>query len=429
MLAAVEVLVVFASGGPMRVPVSLFVAAAAVSVLPGQRTWVVDRANGPGTDFLDLPPAVAAAAPGDTLVIVGQACSPFPGLYTAPMIDKGLRLVGTQTAINVDGQLVIANVPASQSVILQNVSLSGSTQDFSSFGLIVQACAGQVVLDGCRIHYGFPANSVVRFEDCARLTITRGDFQLDTAAVFERCNVRISGSHFRCGGKYAPERPTAACTSLVARDSEVTVLDSRIEGATQRFYFVYYYECRSDPSAPGIRVERCVLRMGRAARAEGNMLVGSSHWLCGYSSGGCATEGSIEARDSTVILDPRSSQQCPVLGVVQDVHSVEASSAWQGLRADATVATSPGALVALGAGYPMQLPIVTSVGLWHLDPAVTTIVGVAPASSHGVSSFRFTADLPTGTIIALQALVLLPNCSLQASIPMALAIVDLPTAS
>lgn len=32
-----------------------------------QRTWVVDAFNGAGADFRDLPPAVLAASPGDTL--------------------------------------------------------------------------------------------------------------------------------------------------------------------------------------------------------------------------------------------------------------------------------------------------------------------------------------------------------------------------
>ena len=31
--------------------------------------WIVDAANGPGTNFLDLPPAVAAAASGDTIIV------------------------------------------------------------------------------------------------------------------------------------------------------------------------------------------------------------------------------------------------------------------------------------------------------------------------------------------------------------------------
>jgi hypothetical protein len=37
--------------------------------LEGQTTWIVDASNGPGTNFTDLPPAVAAAANGDTIFV------------------------------------------------------------------------------------------------------------------------------------------------------------------------------------------------------------------------------------------------------------------------------------------------------------------------------------------------------------------------
>ncbi|HLU38404.1 MAG TPA: hypothetical protein VK081_03410, partial [Planctomycetota bacterium] len=52
-----------------------------------QRTWVVDVNNGPGTDFFDIPPAVAAAAPGDLIVVRA-------GQYNGFSTNKGLRMVG-----------------------------------------------------------------------------------------------------------------------------------------------------------------------------------------------------------------------------------------------------------------------------------------------------------------------------------------------
>ncbi|MGE3173262.1 MAG: hypothetical protein AB7O97_11610 [Planctomycetota bacterium] len=41
---------------------------AATAVVP-QGTWIVDANNGPGTQFTDLPPAVATAAHGDTILV------------------------------------------------------------------------------------------------------------------------------------------------------------------------------------------------------------------------------------------------------------------------------------------------------------------------------------------------------------------------
>ncbi len=47
----------------------------AMLVLP--TIWIVDAANGPGTNFTDLPAAVAAAAHGDTILVRAGAYSAF----------------------------------------------------------------------------------------------------------------------------------------------------------------------------------------------------------------------------------------------------------------------------------------------------------------------------------------------------------------
>ena len=39
--------------------------------------WIVDAANGPGTNFVDLPPAIAAAASGDTIIVRAGNYSAF----------------------------------------------------------------------------------------------------------------------------------------------------------------------------------------------------------------------------------------------------------------------------------------------------------------------------------------------------------------
>jgi hypothetical protein len=57
-----------------------------VAVLP--TTWIVDAANGPGTNFIDLPAAVAAAVSGDTIIV-------RPGSYTAfNVTGKALTIQG-----------------------------------------------------------------------------------------------------------------------------------------------------------------------------------------------------------------------------------------------------------------------------------------------------------------------------------------------
>ncbi|MCI0589225.1 MAG: hypothetical protein L0323_20615 [Planctomycetes bacterium] len=53
-----------------------------------QQTWVVDDNGGPGVNFTDIPPAIAAAADGDILIVRAGTYSPFA------LVGKGLRILG-----------------------------------------------------------------------------------------------------------------------------------------------------------------------------------------------------------------------------------------------------------------------------------------------------------------------------------------------
>ncbi len=63
-----------------------------VATAAAQRTWIVDAANGPGTHFTDIPPAVAAAVDGDTLLVRS-------GTYTPFTTNKGIAVLGTPSAL------------------------------------------------------------------------------------------------------------------------------------------------------------------------------------------------------------------------------------------------------------------------------------------------------------------------------------------
>src|SRR5262245_50864538 len=53
-----------------------------------QTVWVVDDNGGPGVDFTDIPPAIAAAADGDILLVKAGSYSHFT------LSGKGLRILG-----------------------------------------------------------------------------------------------------------------------------------------------------------------------------------------------------------------------------------------------------------------------------------------------------------------------------------------------
>lgn len=118
--------------------------------LLAQRTWTVDRSNGPGTDFTDLPPAVAAAAPGDTILVRA-------GAYASTTIRKGVRLLG-------QGQVQVANLtldalPSQQEFVAKGL---GVTQ------LTTQNCVGRLHIESVQVG---PLIAFARIRNCRAVTI------------------------------------------------------------------------------------------------------------------------------------------------------------------------------------------------------------------------------------------------------------------
>ena len=110
-----------------------FLFAVVVGALGGgvsaQQIWNVHCNGGPGVHFTDLPPAVAAASPGDEIRVyrdLAQVSCPIPNFaYTAPIIDKPLRivgftvgLVGGQNGVNLRGGMLIVGLGPGEEVVL-----------------------------------------------------------------------------------------------------------------------------------------------------------------------------------------------------------------------------------------------------------------------------------------------------------------------
>lgn len=105
--------------------------------LPAQRTWIVDAAGGAGVHFLDIPPAVSAAADGDTLLVRAATTS-----YQTTVLTKALSIVGSGTPrLASNGAFfLIRGIAANKAA-----SLSGFDFD-TGVGVMVQDCAGPVIL-------------------------------------------------------------------------------------------------------------------------------------------------------------------------------------------------------------------------------------------------------------------------------------------
>lgn len=101
-------------------------------------TWVVDDDGGPGVHFTDLPPAIAAAAPGDVLLVRA-------GSYSRFSVSSRLTIVAEPGATAFGGTGHPTVQGAGGRVVLAGLELPS---------LEVTDCAEPVVLDGLHVHDG-----------------------------------------------------------------------------------------------------------------------------------------------------------------------------------------------------------------------------------------------------------------------------------
>lgn len=98
-------------------------------------TWIVDASNGPGTNFTDIPPALAAAAPGDVIIVRA-------GSYSGFTLNRGITLLGSPGAQTLN-HIVINSVPAGEIAVLSGLAPVVSNW---SYKVAVQVCTGTVLL-------------------------------------------------------------------------------------------------------------------------------------------------------------------------------------------------------------------------------------------------------------------------------------------
>ncbi|MCI0589215.1 MAG: hypothetical protein L0323_20560 [Planctomycetes bacterium] len=124
-----------------------------------QTTWVVDDSGGPGVDFTDIPPAIAAASDGDALLV-------GPGTYSHfVLIGKSLRILGSgnqSTFVTLPGAAgyttEISDVPAGHVVDLRRMNFGWTFGATGGDRLVVTGSSTQAVLaDSIVIGRGNPS--------------------------------------------------------------------------------------------------------------------------------------------------------------------------------------------------------------------------------------------------------------------------------
>lgn len=159
--------------------------------LSAQTIWTVDASGGAGSQFTDIPTAVATASAGDTVIV-------RPGNYIGFTVDKPIHVLGqpgaTITAPGPIEAIQIENIPANT-----DCTVAGLTVDSLSFTGSVEIvnCAGRVLVDN--VHEGPSAtfgpnitnSGRVWFSDC---TFLRGVSATGSDVSLYDCTVRGASS-------------------------------------------------------------------------------------------------------------------------------------------------------------------------------------------------------------------------------------------
>ncbi|MBK8978743.1 MAG: hypothetical protein IPM29_22825 [Planctomycetes bacterium] len=188
------------------------------------RTWVVDAANGPGTDFLDLPPAIAASGIDDLILVRA-------GSYSEFRVDHGVRILG-QGLVRCAG-VDVGPVPGGQTLALTNLEV---TARLFVGGIAVRGATGLVLLQDLRIPAG-PLLSLSRFpglvvRDAASVIVTGGSYYGVPAvqvvdSTLSLCGTELTGdwSSSFLGGTITTNSP-----GLRSFGSRVLIARSRVTG-------------------------------------------------------------------------------------------------------------------------------------------------------------------------------------------------------
>ncbi|GAB4139901.1 MAG: hypothetical protein Fur0037_06270 [Planctomycetota bacterium] len=385
-----------------------------------QRTWVVDMRGGTGVDFLDLPPAVAAAAPGDTILLIDGLTTPPNYVYHATVIDKPLRILGVSEwgapaqplGPTVRGRFEIRNIAQGSEVLLANLNL---TQEIWTIppgvipphGLVGLNCAGRVHLQYVGYNGGYPYNGEFRFENCSDVWM---DWcwivQPGPSIVFRNSNVSIYESQFvpyPYVGFIVCPFPTLPCTdwtssTIVVDNSTVRFVDSIVHGADEM-----------QSNSHGTQVARLAVEI-----LSGTVTVGPSTRLYGgivNSSPSYPLQAIGSSAAGTAILDWRSY----TTGVYQTtvIHRATDAVLTQKLEQnqpfELMVTGTPTGFALVVMGFPMAQPISLSMGELLLDPSAWTVMALTTIGNNGFSPslpFAVPAGAPMDMIFGFQAATL-----------------------
>jgi hypothetical protein len=395
------------------------------SCVRAQTVWRVNLAGGPVAHFTDLPPAVAAAQPGDTIlcwIAPSQAPNGWGG-YTAPVIDKPIRLIGLTTMtpffpgittrVNIDGVIRVRNIGVGETCVVANVYLT-TTLKTSLQGIRCEDCQGTVILDGVDYFNSGYAIEVMRIERCSRVLMQGAlcDWGA-TGMIVVDSNIAIQRSQFWVGsGAIAfPGLPPVATTSfapLYLLRSTATLSNCTLRGHPGNIP-----PHVSGPSRPAVLLESSTVNIG-------------PYTTLSQQLSSPAGLGAINPPMCLVRRDPRSvivtqwlSTGMPVIH--GPIHATATSFSVVADEPYTVWVDGPASGFALlGFDHLLPAPAATPLGELWLDPFRYTpvaILALAAGTGQGSWSSTCPASAPVDIPFVFQSLTLAPDGTLAATLP------------
>jgi hypothetical protein len=362
---------------------------------PAQRTWTVDAANGPGTDFLDLPPALVAAADGDTIRVRA-------GRYQPGRTSKALTILGENEASLSGFELI--GLPAGKTFVLAGFYPRNS---FTPSNLKLTSCAGRVHLEGLRIS-GVGESFAVSVASCRQVTMTACDLYgnpaLDAAnSAISVTNCYLTGLHSIPNGRSANEAVISSQSTCIFSGGGVRGGDGWV----------------TRPAATGIISGSSALTLGGPP---------STVFAAGKNYGfGTPPSAISTSAGGTVLVDPVV-QLVPAPGgppisgsaivTTKRFPSLVAGGVAPGGTIQADLFSPANENVVLLAGLPGdQIPVTPFSAFW-IDPRLLLVVGTGVQGSGEAwrVSLPVPLDLPRGLAVMLQGLSG-PGLALELSTP------------
>lgn len=389
----------------MRCVIRFLVVSATGALANAQTTWIVDSQNAPGTNFLDIPPAVAAASDGDRIVIRGRGLGISGTVpYTAPTVDgKGLTFLreGSLPA-QVNWVWNIRNLLAHQTVLLIGLQLG---RPGGAAGLAAANNRGLLILDRLVTEFNWGESG---FTDCNLVMITRSDIwgssYLPITATRSRVVVydsQLRGFQWLFGG--------GAGGPLKLVSSTAWLMNTYLEGVWGTASFPNF-------NTPAIQVENSELFLG-----PGTVVYGGQDFGGGLRRVAISDPGPLTSPTSVVHHDPNEPivldsvpQFNLAYGPVSSLRSAETTSTLSLIQR--AVPTSATLLVA---GGLVTTPWISILGPAYIDPNTVQFVDlrIAPSGGYVTRAFAIPPGLPPGFRLAFQGAELTPANVLSTTNP------------